>query len=446
MTTEIETTSSEDEINEAAEEQASPNGANQDAPAAGEQRSTGVGLSRSNLLLLALVVIQAGLAAFMLWPRSTVGEAGVPLLGELEASAISGLTIVEGAQEIGFEKAGSDWAVAGTGGFLTNEDSDGVNKVAAALEKLVAIDGNRLVTKTPSSHKRLQVAEDDFVRKVTVSTAEGDQTLYIGSSAGSGATHVRLDGSDEAYLTNEISSFEFSTTATSWIDTQYFSLASDEVTAFTLENGNGTFVFEREDADAEGTPGSWLLVDLAADEALDQAKVDTLVNQATNLRMTKPVSKEEDPAYGLDNAVATVTFTVQETGEDAEPAPQTVVLRVGGTPAGEGEAASTDTYAKASNAEFVVLISEFSANQILDKQRTDFLVDEEEGVESPDSANDGAIVPSFEEAAAAADSGGAFTVAEPLTTTEVLTITGEITGGGSITESAGITITGSVTE
>lgn len=401
--------------------------------------SSGIGLSRGNLLLAVLALVQIGLAAYMLWPRSTVGEAGAPLMGELESSDIIGLTIAEGEREIRFDKDGADWAIAGTEGFLTNEDSDGTNKVVAALEKLLVIDGNRLVTKTPSSHKRLQVAADDFVRKVTATTSDGEQTIYIGSSAGSGATHVRLDGFDEAYLTNEISSFELSTSASSWVDTQYFALNSDEVTAFTLDNGNGTFIFERDETESEDSPGQWIMTDLTDDEMLDQTKINTLVNQATNLRMTQPVGKSEEASYGLDSEGANITFTIQESGEGAAPTPQTVTLLIG---ASSDE--STDHYAKASSSEFVVLVSQFNANQLLDKARVDFLVEPEEGEsagavgEGSDSVttNDG----SSGETEISVTNGGTFTVAEPLTSTGVLTAPAVIT----VTEN--VTNTGVVTE
>ena len=58
--------------------------------------SGSLGLRRGNILLLALLLVQAGIATYMLWPSSSVGEAGVPLLGEMESSAVTGLAIVDG--------------------------------------------------------------------------------------------------------------------------------------------------------------------------------------------------------------------------------------------------------------------------------------------------------------------------------------------------------------
>lgn len=428
--TEIKTTEENVELvaNEATDSAQEGSGASDGATAS--ESGGGFGLSRGNLIMVALLLVQAGLAAYMLWPSSTVGEAGTPLLGEIDASAVTAMTIVEGDNEIGFEKLGSDWAISGTNGFTTNEDSDDTNKVVAVLDKLLTIDGNRLVTKTPSSHKRLQVAADDFVRKVTIATGDGEQTLYIGSSAGSGATHVRLDGSDEAYLTNQINSFELNTGASSWIDTQYFSVESNDVTAFTLENKNGTFVFERGEPETEGTPGLWTMADLPDGRELDQTKVNTMVNQATNIRMTAPIGTESDSAYGLDDAVATATFTVVESGEDANPEPQTVTVRIGGTPDD-----STDYFAKASTSDYIVQISQFNGNQILDKTQEDFLVelDEEEAAAEP--ADSAAAEPIFN--------------AFPLTDTLPITGTGatfSVTEESELTESSGITVTETVTE
>lgn len=399
-------------------------------------------LSRLNLFLLAALIIQGTLAAYVLWPRDGSVAEGRPLLGEMEASAVTKLTITEGEQVLGFEKVNGVWVLAGTDEFPATE-----GKVSETLEKILVVDGNRLVTQTANSHKRLQVAPDDFVRKVEVTTSDGTQTLYVGSSAGSGATHVRLDGTDETYLTNQIASFELNASASSWVDTEYFNVDSNSVTAFTLQNEHGTFTFQRGEAGSEGT-GDWTLSELGEDEILDQTKIDSLLNQATSVRLVEPLGKSADAAYGLDNPTASVTFTVEEPvageesasddgggeGEAVEPetVTNTYTLQVGNETEEGGE-----FFARASSSDYYVLIAEFAANGLTDKTKADFLADppDEEGA----GDETGGAVPGGADSSSIFDTLDLTSTVEAVQggvteTLEILTPTFEITGTEAVTE------------
>ncbi|HXF64413.1 MAG TPA: DUF4340 domain-containing protein, partial [Caldilineaceae bacterium] len=156
-------------------------------------------LNRLNLALAVVLVIQTALAVVVYWPRTTSGG-GEALLPDVTAEEVTSLRIADAeGNEVVLERGEEGWTLAGTDGYPANEE-----KINTSLDKLLALNGDRLVTQTAASHKQLQVAEDDFVRRITLNAGGDEYTLYLGSSAGAGATHLRLAGNDATYLTSEV--------------------------------------------------------------------------------------------------------------------------------------------------------------------------------------------------------------------------------------------------
>lgn len=343
------------------------------------ERFVNIGISRTNTFLAALVILQLFLAAFMLWPRGGRVASGEPLLagfpasaaeGEIEAApAVDGLSNLVLTDDTGafvtLERNGDEWVLGGTDGFPVN-----VENVSEVAEKLADINGDRLVTRTSSSHERLQVSPDDFVRKIDITTDEGVQTLYVGSSPASNATHVRLDGQDETYLAGDINSWELAATASNWIDTNYYQATANDVTEITLENENGTFTFTRPAPAAEGSEDApereWSLFGLGLTEELNQSAITTLVSQSANLRMTTPLGKSAQPEYGIDSPQATVTLTF----EPADGEKSTSTLTVGAQ-----NDDLTDYVIKSSASDYYVQLSSVNAEQFINKSRTDFVTE-----------------------------------------------------------------------
>jgi hypothetical protein len=181
------------------------------------------------------------------------------------------------------------------------------DKITAVLDKVVALDTKRLVTRTSASQKRLQVGPDSFLRRVDLeTTGDARYTLYLGSSPSYGATHVRAEGRDETYLANSLTSYEFYTTAASWVDTAYFSVAQDQLSAVIVKNAKGTLTFNRDGA------GNWTLAELPAGEQPDAEVVKQAVDRATSVTLLQPLGKANLPAYGLDNPLAVITLQQKE--------------------------------------------------------------------------------------------------------------------------------------
>jgi len=306
-------------------------------------------MSRLNQILIVLLVVQLALVGFIFWPRPASEAQGGPLLADFNADEVVALTIsdAEGNQLV-LGKSGDAWVLPEAGDFPVDGE-----KVTPFLEKIAAVQADRLVTQTEGSHQRLQVAADDFNRRLELTLADGttDQ-LFIGSSAGAAATHVRADGQPQVYLTGELAAWDANPEVTSWVDTLYFTVPQTATTGLILENANGTFEFEKQG-------DTWTMVGLAEGETLNQDAVSALLNQAGTIRLTDVLGTEERTDFGLADPLATVTL---ETTDD------TYTLRVG------ARDEATNSYAfSTSNSPYYVRVAGWAGDAFVDKTGADFL-------------------------------------------------------------------------
>jgi hypothetical protein len=347
-------------------------------------------MKRHNQILAGILIVQIVLSIVIFWPKSTASAESEPIFPDLESDDIVAVTIADAADIADIERASEENSIrlAKTNGewVLPNADDYPAqeSQITSLLEKFVALTTGRLVTRTDASHKRLQVASDDFVRRITFETADGtEHTLYLGSSPRYGATHFRLEGQSETYLTDEISTWDTNATADSWIDAAYVSIPQADVASMVLENQHGTLTFRRVAADADvdrastdvasdDTGGQWTMDGLAEDETLAETKITAVVRQAATLNMIRPLGKEEKAEYGMDEPNAVVTLETLET-EDADvdrasAASRTVTLYIG------AQDPSDNSYVViSSESPYYVRVSELSVKGLVENTREDFL-------------------------------------------------------------------------
>ena len=311
-------------------------------------------MSRTNRILAVVLAIQIVLVAVAFWPRSASVAGGESLLAGLEAEQITQLTISDATgKQIKLAKEMGNWVLPEADDYPCL-----ANKAPEFLEKIVALKTNRLVTQTPASHKRLKVAADAFERRLELELADGTtHRLYLGTSPSYGAIHVRADGQDEVYLAS-LSASEAGVNASNWVDTLYFSLTQDQIVAMTLENGNGRFEFEKDDA------GAWAMKELAAGETLNENNVTGLANRVASLRMLRPLGKTEQSEYGLQEPLAVITIQTRE----GEVNTKSYAIRVG------AKSDEDNSYVViSSESPYYVRVSEYAVKDFVEKARDDFL-------------------------------------------------------------------------
>jgi hypothetical protein len=320
------------------------------------------GLNRLQWILAGVMVAQMILAVVVNLPRSTQASSG-PLLEGYDPAAIVEILIENQAgDQIHMKKVNGSWVLPETGNYPVEGD-----KVTELLEKFKNVQTNRMVTQTAASHSQLLVAEDDFMSKINLTRADGkSHRLFLGSSGGAGATHIRLFGSNQVYLTAALSSWEVSPTLSSWIDTNYLTLSPDEIQSLSVQNANGTFKF------IKGTDGQWIYDGLGEGEVFDADGFQTTVGRLASLQMVEPVGTEANPSMGFEEPGATVVLELQDETQSTSQ----LTLTIGGMLAG-------NYAAKASNSPYYVVIAPVYASSLLEMDHAGLLAAEPTPTPSP---------------------------------------------------------------
>ena len=280
--------------------------------------------------------------------------AGAPLFGSLSSADVKSIAIADNSgNEVKLDRADSGWVLAGADGYPASAD-----KVNQTLDKVLAANSNRLVTRTAASHKRLQVAADTFNRRITISSTSGDKVLYLGASAGSGATYVRLDGQNETYMAGDLSPFQLDPQSNSWTDTQFVNIPLGDIYKVAVENAKGAFTLVR------NGDKTWSMEGATSDQQVVTTTVSTFINQVSTINLTKPLGKTEQPAYGLDKPLAKVVISAR----DDKGAETVHTLLIGAK-----DTTANSYYFKASDSPYYVTIAGFTGDQITGKQGSDFM-------------------------------------------------------------------------
>jgi hypothetical protein len=307
-------------------------------------------MKRHQQILLGILALQVILIAIVFWPRPAVSESGELLFPDLEANNIVGLTITDNeGQRLALRKVDGAWVLSEADDFPVNETT-----VTPLIEKLVALSASTVVARTEASHRQLEVSDSAFQRRLDLETQAGTKhTIYLGTAPRYTATHFRVGGRSETYLTPDLSTWEFVARPSSWIDATYVSIDQETVTRVTLENANGTFELVKAGDD-------WTLADLQEDETVASAQIDTLVRNASRLSMSVPLGTTEKLSYRMDapNAVVTV-----ET-EDGTVHTLTVGARFD----------EDSTYVvKSSDSPYYVRVAQINVSAMVENTRDDFL-------------------------------------------------------------------------
>lgn len=264
-------------------------------------------MTRLQRLLAGLLVVQLLATAVVFWPRKSAA-AVTSLFEGLEAAEVTQMTVVNGDTDaqVKLSKSGAGWVVDGADGFSAD-----TTKVDDALTKIVALKTNRLIATSPASRARLQVAEDKFVRRIDLTLQDGTSySLYIGSSPGAGATHVRRADQSNIYATNDLTGYDINATVTSWIDSVYFNLSRDDISGVRLTNASRKFNFTK------AADGTWSLTGVPADRTYDPTTFNTMLGRFVRFSLSQPLGQSEKPEYGLTTPQATAEITTTQTVSD----------------------------------------------------------------------------------------------------------------------------------
>jgi hypothetical protein len=264
-------------------------------------------INRLNALLAALLVVQV-IAAVVAYAAantpSAVVQTGTPLISSFASDSIAQIALRDGDKNevvLAKDPAGA-WTLPGADGYPV--DAAKVNTLLTSLQGMTT---TRLIAENKSSHAQLKVASDAFERSIQMVTSDGKTlALFIGSSVGGSATHVRLADQDQVYLVSGIQTWQIPAQAGQWVNTSYFSVPQEEIVGVRVQNANGTFEFNN-------VGGVWSAVGLPDGAAFDAQSITGLLPQLAALNLSAPLGKQSKEEYGLAAPSATVTLIRRRT-------------------------------------------------------------------------------------------------------------------------------------
>ena len=312
-------------------------------------------MTKLQKILSGILVLQIALIGWVFWPKQSEVSQQASLLGDLKVEDVVDLKITDDTgQTIHFAKDGTDWTLPEAGDYPANGE-----QIQQLIESMIKINTGRMVTETEASHKQLQVAENDYVRQIDLVLVDGTQiSFYVGSNAGPSTSHVRKFGESEVYLTDEVTSYDLSTSGGNWIDTTYVNVPSTTVNTISISNSNGVLKFEKD------TSGGWQLLGSEPGINVLGSSVDRVVGAAAAMRMVEPVASEEDAKFGLDDPAAVVVFTAQDEAGSVT----THQILIGSQDAEDG-----NYYAYYQGSAYYVKISAYAAEQFTQAIMDDYV-------------------------------------------------------------------------
>lgn len=298
-------------------------------------------MNKLNKILVGALVVQLGLAVLVYTHGS--GPSGVrtahAVIPGLDASTVTKVDLY-GARNKGDEetvalrlrKQGDKWVIENHNGYPA--DSASVNALLSSVASLTARDP---ATTSKAALDQMQLADDHYDGKLVLSTAKGDQTLYIGKQTGFQQRAVRLGTATKSYTVPDLSASATQTRVTDWIDPVYLEVAADDITGLTIERGADTLSL------AKGDDGSWQLAGAGAPAAgdkaaappvVDKTKVGKLVDAARKIDIADiaGVAGDDDAKFGLDQPRAHITLAVK--AKDGDASDQAYVIDVGSAKGG----------------------------------------------------------------------------------------------------------------
>ncbi len=227
------------------------------------------------------------------------------------------------------------------------------------VEDMVELDNFRPVTETKASHERLRVAEEDFQRKVTATMVDGSEAvIFVGTAPLPRATHIRVEGDNRVFISDDLRHREVSLQPTYWVNTVYYSVDYSDVKKFTLTNPQGRFEF------VLGDNEEWQMTGLGIEETFNPNNLISLITTVSTISLTAPLGNEEKPDYGLLEPQATVWLEIQD-----EDTTEQVTITIGANTQKPNR-----VVVKTSESPWYIEANRFTVDRLINRTREEFLV------------------------------------------------------------------------
>ncbi|GJL73949.1 DUF4340 domain-containing protein [Nitrosomonas sp.] len=239
------------------------------------------------VLLCGVLVAQLVLAVIVFVSGEEYGayEAEEKLL-VFDVTAVDRIQIENGSSSVVLTKQADKWVLPELDDFPADQ-----HNVVQLLDKLAAMKKGWPVATTSGASRRFKVDEDEFERKLTLSTKENTLgQLFIGDSPGFRKVHVRNSGDAEVFAV-DFNTWEASADAGDWIDKRILAFSAEKLLQVEMPD----FVLRREDDEMQ-------LADLTNQEEVNRQAIQTLVNNLSGLQIDSLLDEKDKPGSSTDEA------------------------------------------------------------------------------------------------------------------------------------------------
>ena len=310
-------------------------------------------MSKRNIALFFLLLLQLIIIGYIYRPGKDAALPQKVFLTGITPDQVAGMQISEkDGEALALARAENGWRIVSS----DNIPADPA-KVSSILDKLAGLQSDRLVTRTRSSHQRLQVGKQ-YRQKVSLTLTDGRVAgLILGTAPDHNSIHLRAEEEPEVYLVKGISAWELSTDPASWWQGLYLDIGRERIEALTLKNRHGEIELVKK------SEAGWQVVD-QPEPTLDQGAVQTLLDEVRRISVSEYLGREKLPAFGLDRPEATLILKTEK---------ETIEVTLGP----QDEETATRVL-KSSHSHFYVRVGEFGIEPLLERQLSD-LREEREG-------------------------------------------------------------------
>ncbi len=259
-------------------------------------------LNRSNLVLIVILLIQVVLlAASVLIANSSESRPVEPILRDLLVDQVDSVTIADDLDTEVFLARGEDgWVLPEADDFPIDSP-----KVDELLRNLASLNTKRLIAANPANFSRLEVADDDFRRRITLVADSATQVLYLGGGAGVDTVYARSGAESQVYLGAGMDAWDASTQISNWINAGYVNVPQTDVMRISIDNPAGKFDFLR---DGE----AWSYQGLREGETFDDTRMSNILRNAASIRMLEPLGLTARDEYGIAEPTTIVEVVYRE--------------------------------------------------------------------------------------------------------------------------------------
>jgi len=211
-----------------------------------------------------------------------------PILA-LDWKSVDKLIIEDNDSDVVLTKSEDSWVLSQAQLPIKQDD------IQELLRSLKMLQTSWPVATLKSSHKRFEVVEDKFVRRIQIFSKDKlVEELFFGSSPGLRQSHVRRVGDDAIYSV-DLDTLDINANAEMWIDTSFLATGSDisliKGPDYSLKRPGASWEFNHS--------GPSIFLGSSKHGKLDQAKVKAFTAFLSNLEILsvaqyKPVLTSDD--------------------------------------------------------------------------------------------------------------------------------------------------------